>query len=119
MEPLGTDQIEELQRDLLSLQEELATLLSISSDGARPVDLDEPIGRLSRMDAMQQQSMLQANRRAAQMRQQQVEAALQRLRDGEYGECRECGEDIGFPRLKARPEAPLCLACQGLREKRR
>jgi len=118
IDALSTDQIEELHRDLLALREEVVALLALSSEGARPVDLEEPIGRLSRMDAMQQQSMLQANRRAAQMRQQQTEAALQRLRDKEYGECRECGEHIGYPRLKARPEAPLCLACQGLREKR-
>ncbi len=119
MNGLSPDQIEELHQDLQALREELRALLSLSSEGARPVDLDEPIGRLSRMDAMQQQSMLQANRRAAQLRQQQVEAALQRLREEEYGECLECGEPIGHPRLKARPEAPLCLGCQGLREKRR
>ncbi len=119
MDALSPDQIEELHQNLLALREELRTLLSLSSEGVRPVDLDEPIGRLSRMDAMQQQSMLQANRRAAQLRQQQVEAALQRLREEEYGECLECGEPIGQPRLTARPEAPLCLGCQGLREKRR
>ncbi len=118
MNALRPDQIGDLHQDLLALREELRALLSLSGEAARPVDLDEPIGRLSRMDAMQQQSMLQANRRAAQLRQQQVEAALQRLREEEYVECLECGEPIGFPRLAARPEAPLCLGCQGLREKR-
>jgi DnaK suppressor protein len=115
---LSEAQRAELQADLLSLREELQRSLSLSSQGAKPVDLDEPIGRLSRMDAMQQQSMLKANRSAAQLRLQQVEGALVRQRAGEYGECQNCGENIGFPRLKARPEAPFCLSCQGVREKR-
>ncbi len=108
----------ELQADLLSLREDLKQTLSLSSEAAQPVDLEEPIGRLSRMDAMQQQSMLKANRSAAQLRLQQVEGALLRWREGEYGECQSCGEWVGFPRLKARPEAPFCLSCQGLRERR-
>ncbi len=115
---LSETQRAELQADLLSLREDLRRTLSLSSQGAQPVDLEEPIGRLSRMDAMQQQSMLKANRGASQLRFQQVEGALMRYRAGEYGECQSCGETIGFPRLKARPEAPFCLSCQGLREKR-
>jgi DnaK suppressor protein len=76
------------------------------------VDLDEPIGRLSRMDAMQQQKMAQASRRATRMRLDQVGAALANLAAGEYGLCRVCEEPIGYKRLKARPETPRCLECQ-------
>jgi DnaK suppressor protein len=62
--------------------------------------------------------MTQANRRAAQRRLQQVEAAKTRIDRDEYGECAECGEAVGFKRLAVRPEAPLCIGCQGLREQR-
>jgi len=82
------------------------------------VDLDEPIGRISRVDAMQQQKMLAANRQAAQQRRRQVEAALDRIEAGEYGECQGCGEEIEPRRLRAQPEAPLCLDCQSRRERR-
>jgi DnaK suppressor protein len=85
---------------------------------AQPVDLDEPIGRLSRMDALQQQSMARASRQGLMLRAQQVEGALRRHADGELGVCLECGADVAFARLKARPEAPFCLACQSLREAR-
>ncbi len=80
--------------------------------GARPVSLDEPIGRLSRMDAMQQQSMVQANRRTAQTRLIRIEAALRRHAKKEYGLCMECEEGVGYARLKAQPEAPFCIGCQ-------
>jgi len=45
-----------------------------------------------------------------------VRAALRRLADPEYGTCRECGEAIGLPRLKANPVAELCVSCQEARE---
>ncbi|WP_461210269.1 TraR/DksA family transcriptional regulator [Desulfocurvus sp. DL9XJH121] len=42
----------------------------------------------------------------------EVREALARLRDPDYGFCRECGEYIGLPRLKANPLAVYCIACQ-------
>lgn len=44
--------------------------------------------------------------------------ALAKFDDGSYGLCEECGNDIGFSRLQARPEARLCIACQTRAEKR-
>ncbi len=41
----------------------------------------------------------------------QIDAALERLAAGTYGECAKCGEDIAPERLKAVPAAPLCAAC--------
>jgi len=38
--------------------------------------------------------------------------ALAKFDDDTYGLCEECGRDIGFSRLQARPEARLCIACQ-------
>lgn len=40
-----------------------------------------------------------------------IKAALQRIADGAYGSCRECGNDIAKERLLARPEASLCINC--------
>ena len=101
---------------LRGLQEELRGQIRSADDASRPIDLDEPIGRLSRMDAIQQQAMVKANREAAKLRLQQVEAALRRYEDDEYGDCLACGEPIGASRLRARPEAPFCIGCQTLRE---
>ena len=113
MSPLSTTQRAELRDDLLALGEELRRQIELGEDGAKPVDLEEPIGRVSRMDAMQQQAMAKASRDAAVVRLQQVKAALARHDRGEYGLCGQCEEDVGYGRLKARPEALLCIACQG------
>lgn len=45
-----------------------------------------------------------------------IQAALQRIESGVYGICEECGEDIGVPRLKARPVTRLCINCKGKQE---
>ena len=46
-----------------------------------------------------------------------LEAARERLKDGGYGTCIECGSDIGFERLKAFPAALRCVQCQSRHEK--
>ena len=44
---------------------------------------------------------------------EQVERALERLREGSYGYCEDCGEKIAAERLKFRPESTRCVDCQG------
>ncbi len=46
-----------------------------------------------------------------------IEAALEKIEDGVYGECESCGEDIGLKRLEARPVAELCIDCKAEQEK--
>lgn len=41
-----------------------------------------------------------------------LQAALDRLREGEYGTCVECGENIAPARLRALPEVQTCVRCQ-------
>jgi DnaK suppressor protein len=45
-----------------------------------------------------------------------IDRALERLAEGRYGTCDDCGEDIGTPRLRAMPFAARCRACEQLRE---
>jgi DnaK suppressor protein len=116
VDELTTIQCHELHQQLLRLRDQLKALLRNSAEQVQPIDLDKPIGRLSRMDEMQQQSMAQANRRATEQRLVQIEAALLRMSRAEYGVCVACEEEIGPGRLKARPEAPFCLNCQAERE---
>ena len=46
-----------------------------------------------------------------------IESALEKIEQGEYGECMSCGEDIGIKRLRARPVAELCIDCKSEQEK--
>ncbi len=118
MTELTSAEIDELQADLKAAQKELETALAAHADNVKTVELDQPIGRLTRMDAMQQQKMAQAERRRREIRQMQVKAALLAIENGDYGFCRQCEEPIGFRRLKARPESPFCLHCANAAERR-
>jgi len=115
---LTSEQIGELATSLRQLKSQLEEMIATSAEGSRPVDLDEPIGRLSRMDAMQQQKMLEANRRSAKLRLRHVHAALAAVENGDYGDCQECEEPISFRRLSAKPESRFCIECKSAHEKR-
>ena len=78
-EELTDAQAAELIADLKALQAQLSAALTSSAAGAKPVDLDEAIGRVSRIDAIQQQSMVQASRANLTTRLSQIAAASVRL----------------------------------------
>ncbi len=115
--PITKAQIQSLLKQLLSSKEELSELLELSGQSADVVELDQSrVGRLSRMDAMQQQQMASAGQRRQQLQFKLIMKALQKIADEEYGYCNECGEGISFARLQIRPECELCVACQNIQE---
>lgn len=112
MDDLTEAQVLELGERLRALVVELERALAAGADNARPVQLDQAaVGRLSRMDAIQQQALAKASRRNQQIRIQQCRGALEALARGDYGCCRRCEEPIGYRRLSATPETPFCIEC--------
>ena len=92
--------------------EELRALSSGSKDARAPVELDQQsVGRLSRMDAMQQQSMDLAREERRQQRLGILVAALQRIEADDYGYCLRCDEPIKDARLKIDPAVTTCVSC--------
>ena len=111
-EELSASETEELLNVLQALCEELRGRAASSGDRTGVVDLDQSaVGRLSRIDAIQQQQMAVEQRRRDDLRLKTVLVSLQAHESGEYGWCKRCGEPIGYPRLKARPESPCCVPC--------
>ena len=107
------------REQLLDQQAELRELLDHAAASTQPVTLDQQsVGRVSRIDAIQQQQMALANQQQASTMAKQVEAALARIDDGSYGACLECGEAIADARLEVQPWASLCIDCQSAREER-
>jgi len=77
-----------------------------------PVELDQTkVGRLSRMDALQQQSMAQATARRTEQEHQRIRTALGRLESGDYGYCLKCEEEIAEGRLRVDPSTLICIDC--------
>lgn len=76
------------------------------------VELDQSkVGRLSRIDALQQQAMNDAIRSRAQHERVRPQLALKRLHEREYGWCLQCDEPIAIGRLEFDPATQSCMAC--------
>ncbi len=117
---LSPQQLEQLQKSLAIKKQELeAQLKSVDLD-TKPVTLDQQsVGRVSRIDAIQQQQMALANQQQSTLLLQRIELAMRRIDSAEYGYCLQCDEPIAFARLQAQAFAGLCLECQSASEKNR
>lgn len=107
----------EMRDRLLELRAELESVAATGEDSAAVVELDQSkVGRLSRMDAMQAQAMAKASAQRREQTLRQIEAALQRIDDEEYGFCTDCAEPINPKRLEFDPTTLLCIDCASKRE---
>lgn len=99
---------DQITERLTALQKESA----LSEETRSTVILDQQsVGRLSRMDAMQQQAMAQATERRRAVERQKLEAALARIDADEFGFCVDCGDDIPPARLALDPTVLRCISC--------
>lgn len=84
-----------LREHLLAERAEILQQMQSRGDSSATVELDQArTGRLSRMDALQAQAMAKAGGERVKSRLLLVDAALRRMDEDEYGECRDCGELI-------------------------
>lgn len=105
---------EEARQKLLARRAELAEEDRLSMEARAPVTLQQDsVGRLSRIDAMQQQQMALAAELRRQSEANRIAGALHRLDQGEWGYCLTCGEEIAARRLEHDPSAAKCVECAG------
>lgn len=98
---------------LESRKSELMELTESSKSTTRPVALDQSIGRVTRIDAIQEQQMALASERRRFQELRRIEAALGRIDSGDYGYCVVCEEEISLKRLELDPAYPTCMQCAG------
>lgn len=84
----------------------------LGRDAQSVVQLDQQsVGRLSRMDALQNQAMALAQQARRDVQTTRLNAALARIEAGEFGYCDDCGEDIAIKRLELDPSVIKCIGC--------
>ena len=104
--------LQDLEARLKARRAELLHLEEVTEEQRRPVELDQSrVGRLSRMDALQDQAMSLETERRRQLELQRIDSALARMAEGEYGFCVNCGEEIAARRLALDPAVPICVDC--------
>ena len=87
---------------------------SLPDDLTRPFDIGDE-GDRADSERTQEVSVLLSVRDKEKLL--AIDEALDKIQDGTYGVCEECGEEIGARRLKAMPLAKLCVSCQSRLEK--
>ncbi len=111
---MNATQIKKLKLILRDKFNELNDLQGVNRDATDAVSLDQTsVGRVSRIDAMQQQAMAQAQERQRMAHLVRIERALERIETEDFGYCFECDEEIALKRLMIDPAVTHCIQCAG------
>ncbi len=94
------DDIAELEERILELEE-----------STKPIAPDKGLGRLTRLEALQDKSVKEAALRQARENLTKAKYARSQLYRSGYGICGICGKEIPFERLHAVPYATVCVGC--------
>jgi DnaK suppressor protein len=103
-----TDEISHIIDEQISaFGEEISELIELT----KPVSPDVSIGRLSRMDAINNKAINEKALRDKKQILNKLERAKERIQNGDLGTCLRCGEEIPFGRLKIMPYTTRCVKC--------
>ena len=106
--------IKAMKKRLLDRRKELEHVIESRAETQTEAELDQQrIGRLSRMDAIQQQAMEEETGRRRDQEVARIAAALQRIEEDDFGYCSVCEEPIAPKRLENDPATPICVTCAG------
>ena len=100
---------------LLDMRRDIEALSHVTEEERQPVELDQSAaGRLTRIEALQNQAMQLETQRRRTIEIQRIDGALARIEAGEFGYCVSCGVDIDPKRLQNDPTTPNCIDCAEL-----
>ncbi|HKW92929.1 MAG TPA: TraR/DksA family transcriptional regulator [Methylomirabilota bacterium] len=119
---MNTDQVKQaLERELGMTASRIRELGSATDPKQHEAiaRTDEPPGDpMDRIQTTETREQYFSSKELLTERAERLAGALDRLRDGSYGICVECGEAIGWARLRVIPEATTCVRCQARLEPR-
>jgi len=98
---------DQIKIELKKLKLQIITLLKQS----KPIAPDCSLGRLTRVEAMNEQVISLKILDEAQLRETRLNNALRRVEDGMFGVCIVCEESVGVGRMLVRPESVRCVGC--------
>ena len=91
--------------------ETLAEDLSYLEEATKPIAPENAIGRVSRMDAINNKSVVEESLRQAKDKQGKLQEALNNISNPDFGLCQKCKEEIALERLLFMPESRRCMKC--------
>lgn len=78
---------------------------------SKPITLDNSIGRISRMDAINNKSITESALRQAELKLSKLHQAMDKVGTNDFGICIKCGQTIPLGRILLMPESNRCVNC--------
>lgn len=91
--------------------EKVQKTIAMYREMTNPIAPDNAIGRVSRMDAINNKSVNDSALREAEKRYKKLLLVLDKVNEPDFGICRSCKRPIPEGRLMIRPESTLCVNC--------
>jgi len=109
---MNDSDLNKFKQKLENQKDELMSYQKMAQNSTQTVDLDQSsVGRVSRGDALQAQSMAIEATRLRQQHLRQVSTALALIASGDYGYCSVCDSEIDPRRLEIEPSSTMCVPC--------
>jgi DnaK suppressor protein len=97
----------QIEEKIIKLKDDILKLIDLT----KPISPDCAIGRVSRMDAINNKSVNEAALRQRQIQLKALEYALNHVNDSDFGKCTKCGLEIPLGRIMLMPESKKCVSC--------
>ncbi len=105
---MNTDEIKQNLSDEILKTEDL---IKEYKELTKPIEPDCAIGRVSRMDAINNKSVMEASLRQAESKLRNLKRVFSQLGSDEFGICLKCKQPIPLGRILIRPESLFCVNC--------
>jgi DnaK suppressor protein len=102
---------EEIEQKILEEISKTEKLIVEYKEMTKPVAPDDAIGRISRMDAINNKSVTEASLRQAEEKLLNLKRVLSLVGTIDFGICIKCGKPIPAGRILYRPESLTCVNC--------
>ena len=101
----------ELKEKIIATIQILKADIEALKELVRPIAPENAIGRISRMDAINNKSINEAALTQARIKLDKLQFALDKCSEPDFGTCRRCGNAIPTGRLILMPESLFCVTC--------
>jgi len=112
---MNTEDKEKIHSMLLLEKGKSEAKIIILKELSKPIPPEDSIGRVSRMDAINNKSINEAALRTSESKLRNINLALERINEDNFGKCNICGSDIPIGRLLIMPGSYNCVRCAGKR----
>ena len=102
---------QDIKKRILDELKKTEELILDYKESTKPISPENAIGRVSRMDAINNKSVVEAALRKAEEKLNKLKLVLDKVNDADFGLCMRCGNPIPIGRILLMPQSRNCVRC--------